>query len=279
MMFPRALAILALLILGLAPAQAHVSNFGDTKTLLVGPYTVLLEASPSPVFTNNLVQLSVQVLGEDGMPRQVPANLTLVHPNGTTKDLRLQRNPQAAGHYANTFLSTSGNHTLRVGITDANGTMSGETWLDVYPDLPVRVSPANEAQDITAGEEAVFAVRVADAGSLQPARLDDLAGRIELWNNDHTRMLSEANVTFTQVQPGIWSVKHRFTEVGMYHVRFASRSANFTYEDVPLLHTYATEPLSPATPTTSQQTPLGGVVLVGFALLSASLLLKQTRKR
>lgn len=269
----RTLILLLALASFLAPtAKAHVSNFGDTKTVQVGPYSVLLDPQPSPLFTNSLTMITVQVVSSEGRYVSPDLNLTLVQPNATERELRIQRN---AGGMASTFVfQTQGNHTLRLAVHDQNGTQAGETWLDVYPRLPVRVMAANPDQDVTAGQEAEFSVLVVNSTTSQPAPISDLEASIELWTNDHSQILQQANLTMTPSEAGRWSLTHKFQDVGMYHVRFQSQSAGFSWDDVPLLHTYATPPVEGSSAGGANATPAPGIILV-LALLGGAALLRR----
>lgn len=262
----RTIAILALLF-AIAPiVTAHVSNFGDTKIIPAGPYTITLNPSISPVFTNTLLTLTADVSAQDGQFVQRPIELELIEPDGSNRTLKLQRGANG-GQEVSLVLQQKGNHTLIGRVVDENGTYEGRIWLDVYPSLPYRIFPLDEAQDIAPGETTTFAVQVTDPSALAPSPIEDLRGSIELWNNDHTSMIRQDNVTFEPAgTDGSWRIRHTFPEAGMYHVRFASESGNFTEDDIPLLHTYAT-PAAPGTRTA--QTPFpAGLALASIALLA-----------
>ncbi len=266
----KRLVLPILLLVALAPlASAHVQSFSDTKTVIAGPYTIILNPSLSPVYTNTLLTIGADVTGQDGMYVRRRVELVLISPDGTNKTLEMRRSANG-GQEAPTALFEKGNHTLIARVTDENGTYEGRVWLDVYPSLPYQILPYDETQDIAPGEPTVFAVRLAQRGATTPPPLEDLRGSIELWNNDHSQILRQENVTF-QLGPedATWRVEHTFPEVGMYHVRFASTSGNFTLDDIPLLHTYAAPaPATTATRTTND-TPLpASMALIALALLA-----------
>lgn len=265
----KTIATLAFLLAVATTASAHVSNFGDTKIIPAGPYTITVNPSISPVFTNTLLNLQFDASGRDGTFVQRPVNLTLIEPDGATRDVKVQRSPNG-GQEAPVVLQKKGNHTLVGSVTDENGTHEGRVWLDVYPSLPYRIFPLDEAQDIAPGESTIFAVQVTDRSALQPQPLDDLQGSIELWNVDHSQMIRQAFVTFEKIGDGAaWRVRHTFPEAGMYHVRFASASGNFTEDDIPLLHTYATP--APSGAEGSAATPFPVTLALGAILLLALL--------
>lgn len=262
----RSAATILVLIALAGTANAHVSNFGDTKTIQAGPYLITVNPSLSPVYTNTLLSLQVDVSNQSGMYVQRPVNLTLIEPDGTTRELKIARSPNG-GQEAPTVLQQKGNYTLIGRVTDENGTYEGRVWLDVYPNLPVRIFPLNEEQDVAPGQLTTFGVQVVDRNAEPFADVTDLGGSIELWNTDHTQMMRRDFVEFRKSgSDGTWTVQYTFPETGMYHVRFASESGNFTEDDVPLLHTYAT-PAPP--PIVSAQTPLpGGLALLALALIA-----------
>ena len=265
----RTIALLALLLTIVTSASAHVSNFGDTKIMPAGPYTVTINPSTSPVFTNSLLTLTTDVSGRDGQFVQRTVDLELIEPDGTNRTLKPERDPNG-GQAVSLVLRQKGNHTLIGRVTDENGTHEGRVWLDVYPSLPYRIFPLDEAQDIAPGETTIFAVQVTNSPVIPGPPVEDLRGSIELWNNDHSMKVRQDNVTFEPVgSDGSWRVQHTFPEAGMYHVRFASESGNFTEDDIPLLHTYATP--AQAGSSRSAQTPLPASLAVGALALLAFL--------
>lgn len=264
----RTAATILILLALASTTSAHVQSFSDTKIIPAGPYTVTIAPSLSPIFTNTLLTLNADVSAQDGRFVQRALDLDLIEPDGTNRTLKMQRSVNG-GLETPVVLQQKGNHTLVGRVTDENGTYEGRVWLDVYPSIPYRIFPLDEAQDIAPGASTVFAVQVLDRNAMEAPPIDDLAGSIELWNNDHSAMLRQDNVTFEKAgTDGTWRIRHTFPDAGMYHVRFASASGNFTTDDVPLLHTYATPlPESAATNQTPFPTLLTIVALASLALL------------
>lgn len=251
-------------------AEAHVSSYGDTKTLALGDYNVILTPSASPVFTLSLLEIGVQVYTKEYAVSDAPVQLTI---NGS--DGKMRTLPQQAGdggtRTASTYFQDPGNYTLEATVTDANGTHTGTTWLDVYPRLGFRIVPLNADQDFVAGSSATVPVLVVYD---EPPKLEvtDLEGTLELWTPDHSRILRSDDVTFTRDAEAVWGADYDFPEIGMYHMRFESQSGNFTREDVPLLHTYAVE--APA----GSETPFP-VALLLLAALAAAILLQKRKEQ
>lgn len=257
--------VLLLLILASPAAHAHVSNYGDTKVIAAGPYGITVSPTTSPIFANEGFALQVSVSDRSGEFVAQDVQLTVVAPDGNVTPLAGRRNVEGTVE-APLLLTQRGNHTLVASLRDANGTHEGRTWLDVYPDLPLRIIPLDQSQDIVPGELVGLAVLAVDPKTEKPYPLEDLRGTVELWNTDHSVMLQQDNVTFQKTEiAGAWKMEHRFPEMGMYHMRFASESGGFGVDDLPLLHTYATPAPDSSGPGATRPTPATPMIAL-FAL-------------
>jgi hypothetical protein len=271
---PTFLTLLALLAASLAmpTGQAHIENYSEADTVRVGPYSVFLNPNPYPIHEGSSVSLSA--LATDARSgryaTQVTMTIDVTDPSGNTRAVQLK--PDGTGYLVGyVTLMEAGNHTAAIKLQDAEATHEGVTWIDVYPDLPVRIRPSNENFDAFAGVRATLAFEVVDARTYAPdTSLQDLRMRIEHWSDDHRTLLGEEELPMQRGSGSVWRTDYTFPAAGMFHMRFASDSGSFTYPDVPLLHVYATE----APPQeTAKETPgphaLLAPLLVALALVAA----------
>lgn len=269
----HALAITSLLIL-LAPlASAHVDTYSQFESLQAGPFLVGFEPRPQPPFANAASSLVAQVADAGtGTPlRDVPISIIIGGPADFNE--RKQMQPDGTGYFvASIVYPAAGNYSARVLIRDQNNdTHAVDTEFQVFPDLPVRIRPVDQAVDVYTGQRTPLAFEIVDPLTL--ARKDtipDLRIKLERWSDDHTQFLGEEETTPTKTGAGVWRIDYVFPSSGMYHIRFASEAGGFTYAEVPLLHVYATSPASAGIE--DKDTPAAApLALVGLALLVALL--------
>lgn len=247
------LALLAILLLAAAPAQAHVETFSQSKTVAAGPYTVFIQPRPDVVYANTTVTISAQVADNTtgAIARHLAATLLVGGPDNFTK--RTEMRSDGSYLLGITALPSPGTYSFRILLKEEDGTTyNADTEMEAYPDLPVRIRSANAVEDTFVGEPASLTFQVVNATSLQPTEsLADLRMRLEHWSDDHSAMLGATEVDLTHEGRGVWRLNHTFPERGMYHLKFASQAGGFTYDDVPILHTYASNP----PPTGAEQDP------------------------
>lgn len=262
---PALLAALALLALA-APATGHVETFSETATLDVGRYSALIDPRPAPLFQG--ASLSFTAILTDKTTGRIASNATAVlnvtAPSGATKATTLK--PDQTGYLVGAMvLPESGNHTARLVVSGPDGVHEGTTWLDVYPNLPWRILPGDASYDPYTGVRSTLEFRVINATTYEPdPRLPDLTLRLEHWSDDHRDLLDEQTIPLTHAGNGLWRTDYTFPKDGMYHMRFASEGGSFTYDDVPLLHMYATEPPEDAA-RNDTPAPAAGLALVALA--------------
>jgi LPXTG-motif cell wall-anchored protein len=278
---PRLFALAALLLVLAAPqAAAHVESFSQAKTVNAGPYTVYLQPRPDVVFANTTLSMTVQVYVTDtgSRARDVTASLVIGGPNEFSKrsDLR----DDGTGYLvASVLLPYRGNYSARVLVKDANQTWNADTELEAYPDLPFRVRSGNAEQDVYVGEPASLTFEVVNRSTLRPhAAFGDMRVRMEHWNDEHTQMLGVEEATPASLGDGRFVLNHTFKARGMYHLKFASDAAGFTYADVPILHTYATAPIGGEEPAAGENNaPAPGLAPLLLAALAALVLARRRR--
>lgn len=239
----RALPLLVtLVLLPLVPsASAHIEDFSQAQSFVVGPYLVYLEPQPATVYANSTITFSAQIAtAEDGrLVTRVPATLALSGPQAYAHTVELEHDGRGYLVGAAT-LPGSGNYTASVLLRDDAGEYENATSFLAYPDLPVRLRSADAEQDISPGARATLTFETLDALTLMRAdKVEDLTVRVEHWSDDHKTLLASEEVTLARSGVGLWKADHVFPDPGMYHLRFASRSGGFNYDDIPILHLYA----------------------------------------
>lgn len=272
-------ALLAALVVPVAlpPAAAHVESYAQSRALTVGPYLVFFEPRPTPPFAETPASMVAQVSdGNTGtLLREVDASILVAGPADYV--LRKKTEPDGTGYFvASTTFPAAGNYTARFMIHDAprNETFFANAEFEVFPNIPYRIRPVDAAADTFTGERSRLAFEVLDPLTLARKDVPDLRVRVEHWTEDHTQKLGEEQVAPVRVTPGVWRIDHVFTNVGMYHIRFASDGGGFNYPDVPLLHVYATKPPGAASEgADTPALPLAGIVL------AVALALALTRRR
>lgn len=271
-MMRRALLALAALALVAPGALAHIGAPDQSASLTVGEdYLAFFEPRPSPPFENDTVTFAVKVADRrTGAPlANVPATVIVGGPQGFNARKALA--DDGTGYLIGAFvLPHAGPYSARLLLRnpETNETSSADAEFEVYRDLPFRIRPVDETQDVYVGHVTALAFEIVDPITL--ARVDafeDLDVQVEHWTEDHRSLLSYKFVEPRKMSKGVWRIDERFEEAGMYHVRFASETAGFTYGDVPLLHVYADTP-----PPSDAQTPLPGAA-AALALLGVLALL------
>lgn len=270
---PVALACALVALLVLPAAAAHVDQFSQYRSLTAGPFSVFLEPRPTPPFANATMSFVAQVARSDtGAPLdRVPASILVAGPAGFSA--RKAMEPDGIGyHVASMVLPTRGNYSARIFITDdsTGETHATDTEFEVFPDIAYRIRPVDQAADLIVGQRATLAFEVVDPVTLQPRQLSDLKVRMEHWSEDHTQFRGAQEETPEQVGTGAWRIRPIVNATGMYHIRFASDAGGFNYDDVPLLHIYA----SPAPPD-EKESPGAGTLGAILALVVVAVALRR----
>lgn len=267
------LAALALLV-PLAPfAEGHVESYAQSRALQAGPYLLFFEPRPVPPFANHTASMVVQVSDADtgGLLTRVPITLVVAGPGGFTE--RKPMESDGTGYLvASVTLPLAGNYSARMLVRDesTNETFGADTEFEVFPDLPVRIRPVDQALDVITDTRTPIAFEVVDPITLaRKDTLTDLTVRVEHWSDDHATFLGEEMTPAVKAGPGLWRIEPIFKEPGMYHLRFASDAGGFTYADVPLLHVYAITP--EAAGTSERESPSLGVVAIAALALALAL--------
>lgn len=264
----RTLSHLALASVLLLPSSlAHFEGYSETTATTVGPYSVVVEPSSNAIYAGDPVQLAITAYASDGRPARVEPQLNVTLPNGTTLPLRTTT---LTPGYASAFLQppTRGNYTILIGIQDANGSHQGTTNIDVYPDLGLAIVPIDPNLDVTTNTPRSVRFQTVDPASNFPnMEAKDLTIRIQHWNDNHTQLTNTTERALRSEGASTWVLDFDFPERGMYHMSFRSDSGNFTYEDVPILHTFATDPV-PAPTNADTPAPPTLLVLTSIALLA-----------
>ena len=234
-----------------------------------------MQPKPDVIFANATLTLSAQVAHLDtGLPaKDLTATLIVAGPNEFSKRTEMR----ADGSYllGVTSLPARGVYSFRILLKEANGTTySADTEFEAYPNLPVRIQPVDANADSFVGEPVTLAFRVVNATSLRPADgHEDLRIRMEHWSDDHSQMLGSEEAALTKTPEGQWRLEHTFKKQGMYHLKFASQAGGFTYDDVPILHTYASNPIADEGEDQGERKvpSTGPLALAGLAALAALL--------
>ena len=277
------LVLLVALPLALPASSAHVEEFSQAKTVPAGPYNVFLQPKPDVVFANTTLTMTAQAyLADTGSrARNVTATLVVAGPNDFSKRSAMR----ADGEYflAAVMLPHPGNYSARILLQEGETTYNADTEIIAYRDLPIRVRSVNDEADTYVDEPQTLLFETVNRTTLRPVEgYDDLTIRIEAWSDDHTQMKGVFEAPLTRDAEGRWAITHTFKEQGMYHLKFASRAGGFTYDDVPILHTYASTRIDPSAGGNeggeegSRKVPLPGALLV-VALACAALLAARRR--
>lgn len=270
----RAATLLALVVLVLAPlAAAHLETFSQAKPLVLGPYSALVEPYPAPAYANGALTLRALFTRIDtgAYVNKLDASVDVRYPDGTNATKKLE--PDGSGYFiAYVVIRERGDHVARVTVKDDAGAWSNDTTVTVYPDVGVRLRPADpNLPEPTVGEAYPLGILATDNVTGAPSdKLTDLRVDLQRWTDDHLTMLGQETLTLERAGVGTWSVRHTFPEKGMYHLRFASSSGGFNYDDVPLLHVYANDPVPSRAE--EKQSPLAPAAAVVAVLALAALL-------
>lgn len=255
-------------VLLLPTSFAHFEGYSETTATTVGPYSVVIEPSSSAIYARGPVQLAITTYGEDGRPARADPQLNVTLPNGTTLPLRTTT---LTPGYSSAVLQppTRGNYTILIGIDDANGTHKGTTNIDVYPNIGLAIIPIDPNLDVTTNLSTSVRFQTVDPATNFPnTTAKDLTIRIQHWNDDHTQLTNTTERQLRSEGASTWVLDFDFPERGMYHMSFRSDTGNFTYEDIPLLHTFATDPLPPLA---TAETPAPALLLALTLLASLAL--------
>lgn len=256
------------LALALAPtlASAHIETFSQAKPLVVGPYNAIVEPVPAPAFANTAltVRALFTTIETGRYPKSVDASLEFILPDGTNTTRALE--PDGKGYYlASVAVRGAGEHVARIHVDEDGKRHTADTTVTVYPDVAVRLKPADtDIGDPFVGQPYPLGVAIVDNVTRRPSDvLTDLSVRLEHWTDDHTTLLSSQDLVLDKRTTAVWAREHVFPEKGMYHLRFASRSGGFNYDDVPLLHVYASDaPAVTDEDGARRESPLGLAALV-----------------
>jgi len=244
----RRLALLLTLLAALAAApsaNAHIEGFSQARSLLLGPYAAYVDPQPTNVYANNSISFSALVSDNatGNYVTTLGATMVMRGPDNWSKSLDMAHDP--TGYLVGSFiLPARGNYSATFILHAPNGTdYSQSTTFTAYPDLPVRIQSADLQQDVTTGSRTVLAIETVDPITGQRVdKLNDLQMNVERWSNDHSQLFDQQQVTLKHQSKGLWTYDYNFPKASMYHLRFASRSGGFNYDDVPILHLYATDP-------------------------------------
>lgn len=259
-------------LLAIPTSLAHFEGYSETTATTVGPYSVVVEPSSNPIYARDPVQLAITTYGPDGRPARAEPHLNVTLPNGTT--LPLRTTTLTPGYSSAIFQPpTRGNHTILIDLADANGTYRGTTNIDVYPDLGFAIVPIDPNLDVTRGVRTAIRFQTIDPASNFPnMTAKDLTIRVQHWNDNHTLLTNTTERALRPEGASTWVFDFDFPERGMYHMAFRSDSANVTYEDIPILHTFATDPLPPVE---TADTPAPSLVLMLMLLAGLALALSR----
>lgn len=279
----------ALVATALAPAaSAHFDDMNlNAATLRVGPYSAFFEPRPATPFAGAATSLVAQVAPTaTGTPirgNEVEVSVNVTGPGGMAVDRLMS--PDSTGYFLTSLtFPQPGQYTAILKIREPSGAEhTNRTTLDVYPDLPYRVRPVDNALDVFTNQTTPFAFEIVNATLLtRDTRLTDLQVRLEHWDDGHTRKLSESVIEAQRTPAGAWRADAVLPASGMYHLRFASSSGGFNYDETPPLHVYASNAVGStdgAGSSDGARTPFGGAALVLLAALGAAGVLVVLRKR
>lgn len=241
----RTLALLA--ALALAPsAAAHINNFADTKTIdLQSAYYVQIDPQPQPLYANETTTFTVYVTSRGNgtyVTQFSEIHLTL-EDNGTSLDVDLKPTENDTLEGTITF-PHRGNYTTTLKIREGDRHVQNTTWMDVFHDYGYLVVPVDDFVDPIVNETTVFHIQTIDPSTKERKSVaTDMRVRVDHWDNAHTRVLRSFNVELAPQPDGTFRFEHVFDQTGQYHMYVASNSAGLDYDDVPMLHVFANEPL------------------------------------
>jgi len=262
-------AWLALLLAAATPsALAHVGAYSDAQTLNAGHYYAFVAPAPSPMYATHEINWSVQFSPMDSKPTgNRSTSLTFNDTEGWSRTILLgETDPWNAA--ASLTFPHPGNFTANLTIRDDTTSGSNVTTFHVYPDLAIRLVPADPALDARTNRTTSIHMMTTDRdGSPTRAAFSTLDARAEHWDQAHTLMYGAELVPMKRVNDTTWELDYRFNESGMFHLRFASTEGGFTFDDVPLMHLYPIEPDPP-----QNALPAPTLVMVVAVITLASLL-------
>lgn len=259
---------LTLLALGQAePATAHVSAYSDAQSLATDRYYAYVSPTPSPMYAGSPIAYSVTLEGNRLEYNPSRANVSLDFDDGQGWQERLPLSVAGGAFRANLTMPHAGNYTTTLRITDERGDETNVTTFHVYPDLPIRLAAADATLDARTNTTTRIHMLTLDrAGQPVNATFDALEAGIEHWDPAHTVMLGADERPMQRANATTWVLDYTFHESGMFHLRFASASGGFGYDDVPMLHLY---PLDPEPAPRSVPAPLW--LLVPSVVIAAAL--------
>lgn len=238
------LVALTILAVGLAaPATAHVSAYSDAQSLATDRYYAYISPSPSPMYAGSPISWSVTLEGNRLEYNASRANVSLDFDDGQGWQSQLPLTLEDGAFRANLTMPHAGNYTTTLRVIDERGEETNGTTFHVYPDLPIRLAPADATLDARTNTTTRIHMLTLDrAGQPVDATLNALDARIEHWDPAHTVMLGADTRPLQRVNATTWVLDYTFHESGMYHLRFASASGGFGYDDAPMLHLYPLDP-------------------------------------
>ena len=280
-------ALPLVLALALLPAaQAHFEDFNpNSATLRAGPYNAYFEPRPAMPFAGATTTLVAQIApAASGTPmRGGEANVTVtVAGPGPFAQTRTM-SPDGTGYFVATVVFPgTGIYSATLRVKDLDSAEEGEatTSVEVFPDLPIRIRPIDTALDVYANESTTYDLEIVNASVLtRDDRVQDLTARFEHWADDHTEKISEQVIEGTRTGPGTWRFVATADSSGMHHIRFASSSGGFNYDETPPLHVYASERPEGSAPADERESPAGGPALAGLAVALAVALARIGRRK
>ena len=252
-------------------ASAHINNFADTKTIdVAGTYYVQIDPQPQPLYANESTTFTLYVtsrLNGSYVTQFENIHLTL-QDNDTIVEVPLEATPN------DTLVGTmsfphKGNYTTTLRISD--GVRHGEntTWMNVYHDYGFIVVPVDDFVDPIRNETTTFHIQTIDPETKERKRVaNDMRFKIEHWDNAHTPVLRTYEVELEPQDDGTFKFEDVFTDLGQYHMYVASDSAGLDYDDVPMLHVFANDPLPEDEGNGIPLAPWAILVALGLAALA-----------
>lgn len=270
-----ALALASALALLAPTAVAHFEEANlNAGRLEAGPYIVSFLTSPAVVYKGASTTLSVQAApAATGTPmrgNEVTIRAIVAGP-GPFSDTKTM-SPDGRGYYLATVnFPATGVYNVRIELEgEQHGAGAATTQVEVFPDLPVRIRPLDLALIVTANRSTTFDFEIVNSTLLtRDDRVQDITMRVEHWADDHARKISEQEVTGARLGQGTWRFVMTPTSSGMHHMRFASASGGFNYDETPPLHAYVDPDVPETIAEETRDSPFPGAALAVAAALAA----------
>lgn len=237
------LTIMGALLAGASMAGAHTETVAEWEPLIAGPYHVVLQPVPSPLYANGNVTIHTLVTGAQARAVGARVNFNVTGPLGFSAADSLVTDERGIASFA-FFAPVSGDHELRIGVVEGDAIHANRSSLHVYPDHPYRIWAADAIpSDPVVGRPYRVAIAVVDHVTQDPALdVKDVRARVERWDAAHANLLSTEEVAMRHEGLGTWSAMHTFETRGMYHIQFASDSGGFVFGELPAMHLNAKSP-------------------------------------